>query len=471
MNRKEFVKLGLALPLLNLYSKHVRGMEQMLPTVKDDFVWGVSTAAYQIEGGYNADGKGLSIWDEFVKIKGKIKNGDTGNVACNFYDLYENDIELLKLLKIPAFRLSLSWPRIFPNGIGTSNKKGVDFYHKVIDKCLKNDITPWITLYHWDLPNDLELKGGWTNRDIVSWFGDYVDFCTTEYGDKVKNWMVLNEPLSFTGAGYFLGLHAPGKKGIKNFLAAAHHAALCNATGGVIAKKNVTDGNIGTTLSCSWIEARSKTSKDVKAAKRYDAIINRFFTEPLIGLGYPIDTIPSLKKIHDYYKPGDETKLQFDFDFLGIQNYTREIVKHSIKMPIVWGKTIPPEKRSVDFTANDWEVYPEGIYKLLQKFDAYKKFKKFYITENGASFKDVISDGKINDTKRTEYLKSYIKSVLKAKEDGINVKGYFVWSFLDNFEWAEGYDQRFGLVYVDYLTQKRTIKDSGLWFSKYIAGF
>jgi beta-glucosidase len=471
LDRKQFLKGSLAFGLLGLFRGIAKGEDFIFPeniTKTDDFIWGVSTSAYQVEGAYNEDGKGVSIWDEFVKERGRIKNSDTGNVTCDFYHLYEKDIEMMSGMGIPAFRFSLSWPRIFPEGTGEINQKGIDFYHNVIDKCIAKGIEPWITLYHWDLPQTLELKGGWTNREIISWFSEYVEFCTKEYGDKVKNWIVLNEPMSFTGAGYFLGLHAPGKKGYKNFLKAAHHAALCNAAGGKIAKKNVVDGNIGTSISCSYIEAHSTHTKDVKAAKRYDAIFNRMFIEPLIGLGYPTDTIPALKRIHDYYKTNDETDLQFDFDFIGIQNYTREVVKHSLTPPIAWGKIIPANKRKVEYTHKNWEIYPEGIYTLLKKYDAYGKFKKFYITENGASFNDVVLEGEVIDVERTSYLKTYITSVLKAMEEGVNVKGYFVWSLMDNFEWADGYDQRFGMVYVDYENQKRIIKHSGQWFGEFI---
>jgi len=470
LNRNEFLKTTLAFSLLGLFGKRIIRANELQERhfIADDFIWGVSSAAYQTEGAYAEDGKGLSIWDVFVQEKGKIKNNDTGKVACDFYHLYKSDISLLNSLKIPAFRFSLSWPRIFPKGTGSKNQKGIDYYHYVIDKCFEKGIDPWITLYHWDLPQELEIKGGWTNRDMLSWFGDYVDFCTKEYGDKVKNWIVLNEPLSFTGVGYFLGLHAPGKKGFKNFLPAAHHAALCNALGGRIAKENVANGNIGTSISCSYIEPKGQSEKDIKAAKRYDAVFNRFFIEPLIGLDYPTDTIPSLKKIHDYYKANDEKDLQYDFDFIGIQNYTREIVKHSLTTPIVWGKIIPADKRTDQYTTKNWEIYPEGIYDLLKKYNSYGKIKKFYVTENGASFNDVIADNKINDLKRIDFLKTYINSVLKAKKEGINVKGYFVWSFTDNFEWADGFDPRFGLVFINYADQKRIVKDSGYWYSDFI---
>jgi beta-glucosidase len=470
LNRKEFIKTLLAAGVITLLDLDSFG--NIIPSaVNNKFIWGVAGAAYQVEGAAFTDGKGPSIWDKFSHKHGKIKNHDNGDIACDFYHLYKTDIDIVKSLNIPAFRFSLSWPRIIPAGTGSVNQKGLDFYKNVIEYCLKQNIEPWITLYHWDLPQALEDKGGWTNRDIVKWFEDYVDLCTRTYGDVVKNWFILNEPLSFTGVGYFLGMHAPGKYGANNFLPAAHHACLCNASGGRIAKANVKDGNIGTTLSFSYIEPRSDDPKDIIAAEKYDCLYNRLFIEPLVGMGYPVKSLPFLERIHKYIKPGDEDAVKFNFDFIGVQNYTREIIKYSWIMPYMHGKMIPANKRVPNPTVNNWEVYPEGIYKILKKVSAYPNIKTLYVTENGAAFKDNLVDGNIHDTERISFLKDYIAQVMKAKKEGVNVKGYFVWSLTDNFEWALGYEPRFGIVYVDYKTQNRTIKDSGLWYSKYIQAY
>ncbi|TCK85688.1 GH1 family beta-glucosidase [Albibacterium bauzanense] len=434
----------------------------------EDFIWGVSTAAYQIEGAHNLYGKGESIWDQFVNKKGKILNEDKGNISCDFYNRFEGDLALMRAMNIPNFRFSISWSRIFPDGIGRPNQMGVDFYNRLIDQCLELNIQPWITLYHWDLPSALENLGGWTNRDIVFWFGQYVSFCISTFGDRVKNWMVLNEPMVFTGAGYFLGVHAPGKKGLSNFLAATHHAALCQAEGGRIIKSLRNDLSVGTTFSCSYIQPSSNKERDILAAKRVDTLLNRTFIEPLLGLGYPSQDLKALRRIENYMKADDENKLKFDMDFIGIQNYTQEIVSHSYFTPFLKAKIIKADERKVEKTAMNWEVYPESIYQMLKKFSLYDGVKKLIVTENGAAFNDEVINGEVHDIQRKEYLQKYIAEVLRAKQEGINVQGYFVWSFTDNFEWAEGFLPRFGLVHINYKNQKRIIKDSGKWYKSFL---
>ncbi|MRH99688.1 beta-glucosidase [Kriegella sp. EG-1] len=434
----------------------------------DNFVWGVSTAAYQIEGGHNVDGKSESIWDKFVLKKGNIYEGHHGQNACEFYADFERDILLMKSMNIKNFRFSISWTRVLPKGVGAVNEAGVKFYNKVIDFCLECGITPWVTLYHWDLPQVLEDKGGWTNREILVWFETYVKLCATRFGDRVKHWMVLNEPMVFTGAGYFLGVHAPGRKGLKNFLPAIHHATLCQAIGGKVLRAKVDQAVIGTTFSCSQITPFSKKKIDVTAANKADTLLNRLFIEPTLGLGYPTENLKVLKRIEKYIQPEDNENMVFDFDFIGIQNYTREVVKHSYTVPYLRAKIIKATKRNVDTTLMDWEVYPPSIYAMLKKFNGYKGIKKIIVTENGAAFLDEKKNNKVNDLKRLSYLQSYLKEVRRAQIDGLQVSGYFVWTFTDNFEWAEGYYPRFGLVYIDFETQKRIIKTSGKWFRNFL---
>jgi beta-glucosidase len=434
------------------------------------FNWGVSTAAYQIEGGWDSDGKGKSIWDVFSNAKGKTYQGENGNIACDFYRRYTHDIILIAQLKIPNFRFSLSWSRIIPDGTGKVNPLGIEYYNRIIDFCLELGIEPWITLYHWDLPYELEKKGGWTNRDIIIWFGDYVELCVRYFGDRVKHWMILNEPMVFTGAGYFLGVHAPGRKGLNSFLAAIHHASMCQAEGGRIVRSLVKEAHIGTTFSCSAIQPFTDSIQDSMAALRVDAILNRMFVEPLAGLGYPVGDLKLLQRLEPFIKDGDESKLAFDMDFIGVQNYTREVIAHSHLTPLIWARVIKANKRNVETTDMNWEVYPESIYKMLVKFGKYKSFKEIIVTENGAAFPDVLLNGEIHDIKRINFLNQYLKQVLRAKQEGINVTGYFVWSLTDNFEWAEGYKPRFGLVYVDFNTQERIVKDSGYWYSKLVQG-
>ena len=439
-------------------------MQYGLNGFEDQFAWGVSTAAYQIEGAHLKHGKGMSIWDEFTQKKGRIHNNENANIACDYYQHYHQDIALMGALNIPNYRFSVSWSRIFPDGTGTVNRSGVDFYKRVIDFCLELDIQPWITLYHWDLPLELEKKGGWANRDVLGWFEEYISFCIRTFGDKVKYWMVLNEPMVFTGAGYFLGVHAPGRKGISNFLQAMHHAALCQAEGARVIRSLNSSLKIGTTFSCSHVEPVSNSDADVLAATRMDALLNRTFIEPLLGKGYPIDDLRVLQRVERYMKDGDEGKLAFDMDFIGLQNYTREIVAHSYFTPFVQAKIINAGKRNVKRTLMDWEVYPESIYMMLKKFGAYENIKSIIVTENGAAFDDIVEDGVVNDVSRQLFLQDHITQVLRAREDGINVNGYFVWTFTDNFEWAEGYRKRFGIVHVDYDTLDRTLKGSGLWY-------
>ncbi|WP_111308661.1 GH1 family beta-glucosidase [Confluentibacter sediminis] len=433
-----------------------------------DFVFGVSTAAYQIEGAHNIHDKGASIWDHFTSKKGNIFNNHHGQIACDFYNKFEADILLMKSMNIKHFRFSLSWSRIIPNGTGDVSTTGIDYYNRVIDFCLECGITPWVTLYHWDLPQVLQNKGGWTNRAIVSWFENYVNVCATHFGDRVKNWMVLNEPMVFTGAGYFLGVHAPGNRGLKNFLPAIHHAVLCQASGGSILRALVDNAFIGTTFSCSQITPYRNTPRDVLAAKKADALLNRLFIEPSLGLGYPTEYVPVLNRIERYIQPEDVKNMIFDYDFIGVQNYTREMVTHSYFVPYLQAKIVKASKRHVKTTLMDWEVYPPSIYHMIKQFNAYKGVKKIIITENGAAFPDMVSSGQIHDTERLNYLQSHLRQVYKAKNDGLNVEGYFVWTFTDNFEWAEGYHPRFGLVYTDFKTQERIVKSSGKWYQGFL---
>ncbi len=435
----------------------------------EDFLWGVSTAAYQIEGGAYNNGKGDSIWDKFVRVKGSVKDGSTAEITCNHHEHYNSDIQLIDQLGVSNYRFSIAWSRILPGGIGRTNQEGIDFYNKLIDTCLEHGIRPWVTLYHWDLPQALEDKGGWTNREMLNWFEEFVILCAREFGDRVKDWMILNEPMVFTGAGYFLGYHAPGKRGLNNFIPAVHHATLCQSLGGRILRGELPESNIGTTFSCSHIEPYRELEDDILTAKRFDALLNRLFIEPALGLGYPMDDLPMSQRIENYIEQNDESNMAFDFDFIGLQNYTREVVKHNWLIPYLNGQIVNADKRNVLTTTMNWEVYPQSIYNILKKFGKYENIKKIIVTENGAAFDDQLVDNRIKDNNRILYLQSYINEVLKAKKAGVKVGGYFIWSLLDNFEWAEGYTQRFGIVYTDYKTQQRIIKDSGHWYSRFLS--
>ena len=443
----------------------------MQATKKDfgeGFKWGVSTAAFQIEGAYNVDGKGESIWDVFSMQKGKIFQNQNAKISCDFYNRYMHDLILMQSLGINNYRFSLSWSRLIPQGVGKVNCKGVEFYNRVIDFCLELEIQPWVTLYHWDLPNALQQKGGWTNRNIINWFNDYVSFCIQKFGDRVKHWMILNEPMVFAGAGYFLGIHAPGKKGLSNFLSTVHHAAMCQSEGARTARSIRNDLKIGTTFSCSHIEPATNRDADIQAAKKADALLNRTFIEALSGLGYPVNDLKLLNRLEPYIKDGDESKLAHQMDFIGVQNYTREIVAYSHFMPFIKTKIIRADKRNVKRTLMNWEIHPSSIYHMLKKYSAYNSATEIIITENGAAFHDELCNGSIHDAQRKKYLQDHINEVHKAKTEGVNVNGYFIWSFTDNFEWAEGYYPRFGIVYIDFTTQKRIVKDSGKWFREFL---
>jgi beta-glucosidase len=469
MVRLEFIKSIAALvalwklkPILP-ESREVR--EVLKGDFGDDFYWGVATSAYQIEGASDIDGKGESVWDRFTSKESHIKDKSNGKIAIDFYNRYEDDLKLLKKLNFKNFRFSFSWARILPEGTGRINEQGIDFYNRMIDSCLELGIEPWAVLYHWDLPQALEDKGGWTNREVIGWFSEYADLCTRRFGDRIKHWMVLNEPASFTTLGYLSGIHAPNRTGIPKFMASVHHANLCQAEGGRIIRRNVKNSHIGTALSCSYTEPHKMTGSHQRAAQRLDVVLNRLFIEPSLGMGYPVQDFPILKKIEKYIHPEDIENVKFGFDFIGIQNYFRVVAKPSM-IPFIWANRVKPEDHA-EVTDMGWEVYPEGIYEIIKQFAKYP-VKEIIVTENGAAFPDYLVNGRINDPQRINFYKRYLQNILRAKQEGVNVTGYFAWTFIDNFEWAEGFRPRFGMVYNDFETQKRTVKDSGFWFRNFL---
>jgi beta-glucosidase len=435
----------------------------------NDFLWGVAMAAAQNEGAHDSYGKGLSIWDEYANKRGKIKNGHKHFIASDFYHRYKIDLLLAKALGFKVFRFSISWPRILPEGTGKINKEGILFYHRLIDECLSLGIIPFVTLYHWDLPAALEKEGGWTSHLMLRWFTRYVTICAEEFGDKVKNWIILNEPFGFTSLGYMLGRHAPGKRGLTNFLAAVHNAALAQAEGGRVIRKLVPNAYIGTSFSCSQIIPFTNKEEDILAAERVDILFNRLFIEPTFGDGYPKDDFIFLDKLEMHSRAWKyRERLQFDFDFIGLQNYFPIVVKYNPIMPMIKASQVKASKRNVPFTDMGWEINPKSFYEIIKQFSKYEKVKDIIITENGAYFKDKMVNGELNDEKRTEYFRQYLNAVLQAKNEGVNIKGYFVWTLTDNFEWSEGYHARFGLIHVDFKTQLRTIKNSGYWFRDFL---
>jgi len=434
-----------------------------------NFLWGVGTSATQIEGAHNVDGRGLSIWDTFAKRSGKIKDGSKPSDACNFYYRFKDDLLLAKALGFKVFRFSISWTRILPEGTGKINQEGVKFYHNVIDECLRLDLIPFVTLFHWDLPQTLQKEGGWTSHFMLRWFARYTKICAEEFGDKVKHWMVLNEPMSFTALGYMLGMHAPGKKGLQHFFPAVHNATLAQADGARIIRSEISDAKIGTTFSCSEIIPNTQSQQDIDAAKRLDILVNRLFIEPTLGLGFPHDNFKLMDDLYMHNKSWKYTqRMTFDFDFIGIQNYFPITVKHSNIIPLINAMEVKPKTRKVPVNSLGWEVNANSFYNIINQFAAYKNVKEIIVTENGACYKDNLINGVVNDDERINYFKNHLQALLKAKQETPKLKGYFAWTLLDNFEWNEGYTARFGLVHIDYKTQLRTVKKSGYWWRDFL---
>ena len=448
-----------------------------------DFVWGTSTSAFQIEGAWLEGGKGLSVWDVFTHIPEKILNNDLAEVACDHYHRYKEDIKLLKDIGVNAYRLSISWPRILPMGYGEKNKEGITFYSKIIDLLLENNITPWLTLHHWDLPAALQFeKDGWLNEKMADYFADYARVCFEEYGDRVKNWITLNEPWVTSMLGYGKGEFAPGRVSITEPYIAAHNLLRAHGKAAKIYHEEfqpTQNGIIGMANNCDWREPKTDSMEDIEAAERALEFFLGWFADPLYKGEYP-------KTMHE--RVGDRlpdfTKEDIDLikgscDYFGLNHYTTMYAENAEEKTV----EVDPHANGAIFedehvqlssdetwekTTMDWNVVPWGLKKLLHWIDERYDHPTIYVTENGAAFEDKVVDGKVHDDKRINYLESYTSEVAKAIEDGIKINGYFVWSLLDNFEWALGYTQRFGLYYVNYKTLERIPKDSAAWYHNLI---
>jgi beta-glucosidase len=427
------------------------------------FVWGAATAAYQVEGAWNEDGKGESIWDRFSHTPGKIDNGDTGDVACDHYHRWRDDVRLMKEIGLQAYRFSISWPRLIPEGRGEINQRGIDYYNQLVDELLENGIEPYPTLYHWDLPQKMQDQGGWPARSTAEAFVEYADLASRRLGDRVRHWITINEPYVSAWLGYMEGRLAPGHRDVGEMLAAAHHQLLAHGWAVPVIQANVPDSQVGIALNLSGMVPASNSYADREAAWRQDGILNRWYLDPLAGRGYPQDIVQHFGKPMDFMQAGDLESISVPIDFLGVNFYTRGVVR---------SQAIPEadnEPRTVFINPNPtdmgWEVYPEGLYDILGRLHFDYKFPKILITENGAAYPDVIAEGgKVADPLRIAYLRQHLLSVRKAVEAGVPVKGYFAWSLMDNFEWAFGYSKRFGLVYVDFETQRRILKSSAEWY-------
>lgn len=433
----------------------------------ENFIWGTATSAYQIEGAWNEDGKGLSIWDVFAHQKGRILDGTTGDVACDHYHRYKEDIGLMKELGYKAYRFSISWPRVLPEGRGKINEKGLDFYKRLVDELLKNGIIPFVTLYHWDLPQTLHKEGGWYNRNTAFYFADYAERVVNALKDRVLYWITLNEPMVVYFLGYVIGQHAPGhKKFLKSFIV-PHHLLLSHGLALERIRAISTNLKVGITNAYLGVYPATNDEFDIRACEIAKDYILRLFTHPVFKGEYP----DSLKRniIFKWKKSkGFEEDIKIisnKVDFLGVNYYTRILIKHS-RNPLIPFKLIQPKYPGIELTDMNWEVYPQGLYDLLTELKKEYDNPVIYITENGAAYKDVISNGKIYDRERIAYIKKHLVELNRAIKDGVDVRGYFVWSFMDNFEWTFGISKRFGLIYVDYETQNRIVKESGYWYGE-----
>jgi beta-glucosidase len=437
------------------------------PTFPRDFVWGAATASYQIEGAANEDGRGESVWDRFCATPGKVRNGDTGAVACDFYHRYRDDVRLMRELGIDAFRFSVAWPRVLPEGRGTVNAKGLDFYDRLVDELLGNGITPFATLFHWDTPQALDDEGGWPARSTVDAFCEYVDVVSDRLGDRIQHWITHNEPWVVAWVGHGWGHHAPGRTSDKEALATAHHLLLSHGRAVEILRRNSPGSAVGITLNLDYVYAASNDPADGKAVRWVDGLHNRWFLDPIFKGRYPDDMLEAWAESLPEIREGDLAEISAPIDFLGVNNYTSPLVAADTQGD---GRSRIVSRSDVDRTDMGWEVVPDGLHDLLVRLDREYGAPAIYVTENGAAFPDVRGhDGQVEDPERQSFLDAYIGAAGRAIAAGVPLRGYFTWSLLDNFEWAWGYWKRFGLVYVDYHTLERVPKGSFYWYRDFIA--
>lgn len=435
---------------------------------KQDFVFGVATSAYQIEGAVTEDGRTPSIWDTFCKIPGKVHEGQSGDIACDHYHRYKEDVRILKDIGVDSYRFSISWPRIFPE-YDTYNPKGMEFYKKLINELNDNDIKPTVTLYHWDLPMWAYNRGGWLNRDSVKWFKEYATKVFKELNNSVKFWITHNEPFCASILGYGLGVHAPGHKNIGEALIAAHHILLSHGVAvETFRELGFKDSKIGITLNLTPSYPVSNSKEDIEAASRCDGLSNRWFLDPVFKSSYSEDMKKILAKFagkFDFIKDGDLQKISTKNDFLGVNYYTRVLTKFFQDSKLNYQDVQGNLKKTV----MDWEICPEALYDLILRLRKEYTQIPIYITENGAAFDDVLSkERQVNDIERIDYIKRHLIEIAELNKQGADIRGYYLWSLIDNFEWVDGYSKRFGIVYVDFKTQERILKDSALWYKEVI---
>jgi len=456
-------------------------MPEMFP---EDFIWGTATASYQIEGSAAVDGRGISIWDTFSKTPGKVKNADNGDVACDHYNRFPEDIEIMKKLGVKAYRFSIAWPRLFPQGDTVREERGFDFYNKLINALIEAGIEPMVTLYHWDLPQPLEDEGGWANRKTVDAFAHYAGAAAEAFGDRISSWITLNEPWCVSWLGYSIGVHAPGRKDYAMAVAASHHTALAHAAALRAIKAVRPNAQVGITVNMTnYVNEAPDDQSVVETAALLDSNLNRWWIEAFLFGKYPQNLLDAYGKLaSDVILEGDADLLKCDSDFLGVNYYSDSFIRSAREedKPFRDGAYLPldnradtsiPERFKSSLTDIGWPVTPSGLRELMLRIHRdWPSIKEIFVTENGCAINDEPdSTGAVNDVRRVEYLRSHLTALSEAISMGAPVKGYFAWSLLDNFEWAEGYSQRFGIVHVDYQTQKRTMKASAYEFAKIIS--
>jgi beta-glucosidase len=436
------------------------------------FIWGAATAAYQIEGAWREDGKGESIWDRFAHTPGNIRDNSNGDVACDSYHRFAEDIAIAKQLNLGSYRYSIAWPRIQPDGRGGGNVKGLDYYQRLTDAVLKAGLRPLVTLYHWDLPQALQDEGGWAARDTAQRFADYAALVAAALGDRVDRWLIFNEPKTFTGVGYWQGRHAPGTTDPLAFLRATHTVNLAQGMAFGVLKSQMPASQIGSAFDVAPMMPATPSTADVAAAERWHRFQNLWFVQTALEGRYPSGVLPAAQQeeLLDF-RPGDATLMRAPLDFLGLNYYSPWVVRDApqgngvpgLNTEARWAWMVGTHPR----TDLGWDIYPQGFYDILMRMSQETGHLPIEITENGAAFNtEPDTGGTVNDTSRIDYLRSHLQAVARAIQDGVQIRAFHYWSLLDNFEWAEGYAQRFGIVHVDFLNgRKRTVKESGHWYA------
>ena len=430
------------------------------------FLLGAATSAYQIEGAHDVDGKEPSIWDVFCRQPGAIEDGSTGDIACDHYHRYQEDVARMAALGMDAYRFSISWPRVMGSGTSGVNARGLDFYDRLVDALLERGIRPFATIYHWDLPQRLQELGGWARPETVERFAEFASAVGATLGDRVRDWITVNEPEVIAFVGHAQGRHAPGLRDPRLALRVAHQLLLAHRAAATAIRSEVRHAQVGISLNLAPVHPASNAEEDAAAAQRVDGYLNRWYLDPLSGRGYPSDMVAWYGELLDPAAVDEMRTYSGSLDFLGVNYYSRQVVRGS-RDSFLASEQVPI--RDALYTTMGWEVYPRGLTEILQRVSRDYGPRAIYVTENGASFEDESRNGGVADPARTSYLAEHLGEASRAIASGVPLEGYFVWSLLDNFEWSHGYTKRFGIVYVDFETQRRIDKESADWYRRLLA--